>query len=99
MADVAASSTPAILVARKSDLESAWESSSDEAISVSATVGVGVDRLLKAIVKLVVPEEPPAGMVVPVTARQVALLTAAKDAADARELDVASRLLEEMNHG
>ena len=79
MTDVQASTTPAVCVASRSDLGS---ESHPGRLSVSAVTGRGVENLIAAIVRQLVPEEPPADQAVPITARQVRLLTAARDAAE-----------------
>ena len=127
MADVAASRTPAILVASKSDLDRVWETPLAELtaftpppkarlhvarlqgeavasgsglneVSVSAVNKVGIDQLLEAIVRQLVPKEPPAQTAVPVTARQVSLLSAARAAADLGDCSAALTELEKLNH-
>jgi tRNA modification GTPase len=127
MADVAASSAPAILVASKSDLDCVWETPLAEmsafnpkaklereaaasgcslasgfglnGVPVSSVNDVGIDELIEAIVRQLVPQEPPSQTAVPVTVRQVTLLTAARAAADAGDLSAALTKLEKMNHG
>jgi len=123
MADVAASSAHAILVASKSDLDCVWETPLFElspfnptpkarlhreavssgfglsGVSVSAVNDLGIDELIEAIVWQLVPQEPPAQSAVPVTVRQVTLLTAARAAADKGELSAALTAFEKLNHG
>jgi tRNA modification GTPase len=128
IADVASSSSPAIFVVSKSDLDCVWETPLAETpfnpkpearlqpeaaasrsslasgfglngVSVSAVNEVGIDKLIEAIVRQIVPDEPPAQSAVPVTVRQVTLLTAARDAADADDLSAALTELEKLNHG
>ena len=82
MREVAASGTPSILVASKSDLISAWDTTRVNALPVSATTESGIDGLIEALVIALVPEVPPVAAVFPVSNRQVTCLTAARTAAE-----------------
>jgi tRNA modification GTPase len=101
IAEVAASRTPAIFVASKSDLDRVWKTPLAELneVSVSAVNEIGIDQLIEAIVRQLVPEEPPAGVAVPVTVRQVNLLTTAGAAADLGDWAAALAELEKLNRG
>jgi len=71
----------ALCVASKSDLPDAWgEMLPPHALRVSATTGTGLEELITGIVRVIVPETPPAGTALPITPRQVALLEAAREA-------------------
>ena len=64
--------TPATrLVLNKTDLPPAWDATGVEAMRVSAATGAGVAELLSALAGWLVPEVPPAGAGVPLTAGQV----------------------------
>ena len=82
MREVAASGTPSILVASKSDLISAWDTNRVNALPVSATTESGIDGLIEALAIALVPEIPPVAAVFPVSNRQVTCLTAARTAAE-----------------
>ncbi|MFP6762279.1 MAG: GTPase [Planctomycetaceae bacterium] len=78
ISDVETSATPAVFVASRSDLGSEVHS---ERLPVSAVTGRGLEDLIAAIVGQLVPAEPPVHLAVPITGRQVQLLTSASQAA------------------
>jgi tRNA modification GTPase len=72
----------AIVVAHKCDLPCAWESPlPDGAIPVSSLTGVGIDRLISAVVEKLVPDVPPPGTPIPISIRQMEALDDAHRAA------------------
>ena len=76
----------ALVVAHKCDLPDRWGSAMPSgAIAVSSREGHGVDGLLTAIVRRLVPVVPPPLTPIPVTSRQIALLEDARRAAVAGE--------------
>ena len=78
----------AILVAHKSDLLNRWDDSlPDNAISVSARTGHGLELLIRRIVERLVPQLPAPESAVPCTERQIRLLAEAKRAAEAAEIE------------
>lgn len=84
--DLLASMPAALVVAHKCDLPEAWGSEMPKgALAVSSRKGLGVDGLLAAAVRRLVPVAPRPLTPIPVTFRQVALLKEARDAASARE--------------
>lgn len=71
----------AIVVAHKSDLTDYWNNDLPKgAIRVSSVTGSGIDQLQREIVKQLIPEIPPANAVIPLTARQVDVLTRIRSA-------------------
>jgi tRNA modification GTPase len=74
----------AIVVANKSDLPDRWgDEMPTQAIHVSALSGDGTDQLAELIVNRLIPTIPKTDAPVPVTHRQAALLTKARNAIDA----------------
>jgi tRNA modification GTPase len=55
----------ALIVANKSDLPATWDEESIGALAVSAEQGDGVDRLVEAIARRLVPDPPQSGTAVP----------------------------------
>jgi tRNA modification GTPase len=75
----------ALVVAHKSDLENVWGHQIPVgALRASSVTGEGVDALSRAIVQRLVPEVPPPGTAMPVTGRQMELLTHAWHAVETR---------------
>jgi len=71
----------AIFIAHKCDLPDVWGREVPEnALRVSSVTGEGIGNLEKALINRLVPEVPAANTPVPVTLRQIALLTAANEA-------------------
>ena len=70
----------AIVVAHKCDLPDQWrEHLPNHAIKVSSLSGEGLNELQKQIVSRLIPAVPPPGTPIPITARQVDILTAARN--------------------
>ena len=92
----------AIVVAHKCDLQpwdgpDAWEIRVAHGWPrVSSKTGEGVDALIRAISARLVPEVPPAGTAVPVTARQVSLLSRASEAEERGDLATCRQALGEI---
>jgi len=92
----------AIVVAHKCDLPpwdgpNAWRSRAAGGWPrVSSKTGAGVDGLIRVISARLVPEVPPAGAPVPVTARQVSLLHRADQAAQRGDLSACRQTLDEI---
>jgi tRNA modification GTPase len=88
----------AIVVAHKCDLTpwdgpDAWESRAAAGWPrVSSNTGAGVDGLIRAISARLIPEVPPAGTPVPVTARQISLLRRADKAAQRGDLSACRQI-------
>ncbi len=66
-----------LIVAAKADLPAVWLPEDDATVTVSAESGLGLDALLQAIAKRLVPEEPANSVGVPFRERHVANLNAA----------------------
>lgn len=54
-----------LVVASKGDLPAAWHPGEDAAVTVSAALGEGLDRLASAVARRLVPDPPPPGAGVP----------------------------------
>lgn len=64
-----------LVIANKSDLDDAWgDELPGSALSVSALTGHGVEELVERIVQRLVPEVPPPGTAVPVSAKLTGML-------------------------
>ena len=73
----------AILIAHKSDLPNVWRNETPvNAVSVSSVTGEGVEELAEVLIAKLVPEVPAPGTPLPITPRQIDLLTQARDALD-----------------
>ncbi len=84
----------AIVVAHKCDLPDQWLSRlPDQAIKVSSLTGEGLNMLQKQIVSRLVPVVPAPGTPIPITVRQVDILTAARNASTSVECQNAINLL------
>lgn len=72
-----------------------WQpkASDSPAVVVSAATGYGIPELLAAIVERLVPETPPAGAAIPLTGRQIGILTAAAESLRSGNRSEAKRLL------
>jgi len=88
-------SLPDSLVAfTKSDLLCVWSAEPGQrTVSTSAVTGEGVSELLAAVVRRLIPEEPPSGMAIPISARQTTILTEAEAAAEAGDAETLCRTL------
>jgi len=76
---------PPIVVAHKADLPSQWNSPLPEnTLQVSSTTRAGVDDLIAAIVRTLIPATPESATAIPVSQRQVQWLRQAHHAAIAR---------------
>ncbi|HID24342.1 MAG TPA: GTP-binding protein [Planctomycetaceae bacterium] len=85
----------AIVVAHKSDRPIRWNEPFPEGtLFVSARTGAGLPALIEAITRRLVPERPPAGAALPVTARQVDCLRRAEQAARDGDRERCRRYLE-----
>ncbi len=86
------SNSPALIVHNKSDLTDQSEPQA-EVLLTSALLGTGIAELAGAIVRRLIPEEPPAGAAVPFTALQVESLRQACDAVSNGTVTDAVRIL------
>lgn len=90
----------ALLVAHKSDLPCAWSGETQaSALPVSSLTGAGVDALIEAIARRLVPQVPPRGTPIPLTERQVACLQSAREAVTAGNVAAAVRQVEQVLTG
>jgi len=81
---------PPIVVAHKADLPNQWNSPLPEnTLQVSSTTRAGVEELIAAIVRTLIPTTPESGMAIPVTQRQVQWLRQAHHAAIAGDTEQA----------
>jgi tRNA modification GTPase len=81
----------AVRVANKSDLPACWEPTSDF-LNVSARTGDGLERLLGAIERRIVPDPPPEGCAIPFRPSQVARLRLLRQALLTNEAPLPSDL-------
>lgn len=88
-----------IVIASKVDLGSQWGMPDGSLLPVSAVAGTGLDELIREIVRQLVPDEATAMTAVPVTPRQVSLLTQARQAVEQADFSSAAARLSELNHG
>ncbi len=75
----------ALVVAHKSDLtprwsDQDWQRLPQQVFRVSSATGTGIIELQRQLIERLVPRVPPAGTAIPVTARQIAFLQAARTA-------------------
>ena len=90
-------SAEAIVVANKQDLEDAWNDALPrEAISLSAKTSEGLDRLSAAIVNRLVPAMPAQESPVPISFRQIEILTNARLALRNKQEQNARRLCQSL---
>ncbi len=90
-----ASHPEALLVAHKCDLPDAWgDRLPRRALPVSSLTGAGLEDLSRAIVARLVPRLPSPGTAIPVSLRQVALLTQAHDALARCDINVCSAAID-----
>lgn len=98
LSEVKSAEASAIIVATRSDLakqgdlEQSWIRN-HPAVVTSAETKDGMDELIEVIVNTLVPNEPSRGEPFPVTARQIDLLQAARDALEKGEAEEAQRFL------
>jgi len=87
----------ALVVAHKADLPDRWEGRlPGGAIRVSSRTGAGLAELMAAIIRRIVPREPPPGTPLPVSLRQVSCLRELQSGLEANDEDqyrVAARTL------
>mgnify|MGYP000353821296 CR=1 FL=1 len=84
-AELIATWPESLVVINKIDLPPAWTEIDHPAVSVCATSGGGVDELAGRMIERLVPEVPPAGTPIPVTARQITRLEEAARALDSND--------------
>ncbi len=71
----------ALVVAHKADLPDAWHDRLPPgAVGVSSLTGIGIEELIERIVATLVPRVPASGTPMPMTVRQIELLTTARQA-------------------
>jgi len=70
----------------------------NELLTVSSKTGAGVPELGRQIIRRLIPQVPPPGTAIPVTARQVELLRTARQAALSGETSAATTALREILH-
>jgi tRNA modification GTPase len=77
----------AIVVAHKSDLPSVWDPNEypANALSVSSKTGAGVEDLSGKIIVRLIPEVPPPGTPIPITERQIEILSKARAAIESND--------------
>jgi tRNA modification GTPase len=87
----------ALVVAHKADLPDVWGDAVPEcALRVSSVTREGVNDLIAAIVRRLVPDVPPPGTPVPVSERQVQLLRSASEALDRGVADACRATLQSL---
>ena len=90
----------AIVVAHKCDRPDRWLSRVPVgALRVSSRTGEGVEELQRQLVERLVPQVPPPGTAIPISARQVELLRAALSAGDESAFDVSVASLLNFSEG